>query len=267
MTCRAKILRTLTEEDASTLRQLRAAALAGRRVPSGGYTARPTVLREAKAMAEIARQLDVLARSRAADPVELGRMAEWLRGNQPKAEQPPPRAPENRAPGSASAVLNAWLHKAHGVGYTLEAMAEVIGVSRERVRQLVAKAGPVDDIPPVVGVPSGPEYLPWPTVIPTWRRWPRPTLSDAEHEELRELYSLAVRFRGQCGPNDPRRIASEQFSARLAELIDRRGFTYDEVAALFGITKAGVRRRLAAYGYRTLPPSQRPYREFDAKAS
>lgn len=262
MTCKARMLRQLSNEDARTLRQLRAAALANRQIPPPYYFHRPAASRAAKAMTTIAAQLEALASSRAADPVELSRMADWLRENQP--EPPPIQVADDPHPAptaNASEILNAWLHKAHGVGYTLESMAEVIGVTRERVRQLIAKAGPADGVPPVVGVPAEPEDLPWPTIVPAWRRWPRPTLSEAEHEELRELYRLARRFRGQCGPNDPRRIASEQFSARLSDLVDQRGFTLDEAGELFGLTKSAVRRRLAAYGYRTLPPSVTPYRK------
>jgi hypothetical protein len=140
-------------------------------------------------------------------------------------------------------------------------LAIQIGLTRERVRQLILKAHDVDGVPPVVGVAPPPVDLPWPVADKRpWLRWVRPTLSAAEVEELRSLHVLARELRGNHAADDPRRVASERVTSILADLLDNRGFMYKELADLLGVTIGAIRMRLKNHGYKGGPaPSQRAY--------
>lgn len=156
--------------------------------------------------------------------------------------------------------LCAWLRDARNYGYTLECLASEVGLTRERIRQLVLKAPETPAAAPVVGARPEPVDLPWPDLKASWLRWPRPQLSPAEVAELRALQNQARELRGSHSADDPRRLASEQLSARLADLMENAGFTYGELAGALGVEPMTVRARLKRHGHRGGPaPSQKQY--------
>lgn len=266
--CGRTVWRTLSRDDADTLRTLRAAML---QRPLASKAKPLTALEPAdrREMRKVADKLDDLARRAVADPARLAEMASWIRDNLPPLQATPDVVSVGRRfVIDHRAVFCAWMKEAFDRGYTLEAMAEVIGVTRERVRQLVSQAEPVAGLPPVVGMPVPPVPLPWPTHVPErWNRWPRPTLSDSERTHLIGLHRLGTQLRGQCGENDPRRIASEELTSELHRLVDEVGFTYNEVEGILGVRHGTVRARLARHGYRSQPPSQSKYRGSEARRS
>lgn len=86
----------------------------------------------------------------------------------------------------------------------------------------------------------------------------RPKIDDDLAQTLRELNAIARTLRGAVPAGDPRRLASEEFSALLAKLRDD-GFNMFEVARVLGTSYDTLRARLARHGYKHQPPSQRRY--------
>ena len=72
-------------------------------------------------------------------------------------------------------------------------------------------------------------------------------LSEAELAELAELRDLAVSNAGGVPLGDPRRRASERFSALIASAHDR-GVTWRELSAATGLTTAALKARVARHG-------------------
>lgn len=153
----------------------------------------------------------------------------------------------------AALRFKAWLHRARDYGYSLQAIAAPLGLSRERIRQLANEAIDVDGVPPVRGVPRPPDP-------PPKSPKPRPTLSDAEREALVSLYSQASRLRNHP-IGDPRRSASELVTSTLADLVESRGFTLRELGSILGVESQTIRARLKRHGFLGgPPPSQKAYR-------
>ncbi len=161
--------------------------------------------------------------------------------------------------GDAPIRLCAWLRAARAYGYTLNALGQAIGVRGERIRQLTATQEEVERVPPVAGSPAAPVDLPWPSCKAPWFRWPRPILSQQEVQTLRMLQDAATQCRGRHSASDHRRQGSERLTSMLSDLIDRRGFSYAELAEVLGVKKQTVVARMRRHGYRNLPPSQRAY--------
>jgi hypothetical protein len=256
--CPKRFWRELSPEDAATLRLLDAA----RKSTTGQRALRFDVSpaqHSRRTMIQIAHSLERLAADGVIDPERLAGMAGWLRDNLPVVPPTPDKAPRVS---DGRAVLHAWVRAASNAGYTLESIAYVMGVTRERVRQIAAQTLPVDnaDVPPVIGVPRPVEDLPWPTVLDKkWLAWPRPTLSPEEAAELIELQRLGTQLRGNCPAHDPRRLASEELVRRINILVTKRGFTIREVGETLGLTQSAIKMKLGKHGYRSLPPSQKPY--------
>lgn len=116
--------------------------------------------------------------------------------------------------------LNVALRLAHDVGFTLEQLGDMIGVSRERVRQLIA-AGPG----------STPERK---------GDWPIP---QACASYLQELQASAATVRGGTPPDAPSRKASTEYTELLSAL-RTRGHSYDQMAEASNVTKHAIAARL-----------------------
>ena len=133
-------------------------------------------------------------------------------------------------------------------GYTLESLAAPLGLTRERVRQRIAVATPVDGVPHVEPPPP-PEVI---EPVPP----PPPIITDDVAKELIELHEVATRLRGSVPADHPYRVAAEALARKFNEL-HAAGATYREIGEAVGVSAGGVRSRLQHYGYRVLPPSQR----------
>lgn len=131
---------------------------------------------------------------------------------------------------------NDYVVALRNAGWTLQAISDAIGVTRERVRQIVSETTPTitfDEIPlpPIVYEKPKPVY-----VEPSYE-----TLS-----RLRELQPLAALVRGT---SPAYRAEGEEFSRLLNHARTVEGVTIYRLAKRLGVTPASIRFRLARYGY------------------
>lgn len=142
-----------------------------------------------------------------------------------------------------SVLMTAWLQ-----GWTLSALAEPLGVSRQRVEDRVQRAKPRTDLPPIPVLPRRPNPV---------RKPPRPrVLIKAELAvELRRMHAVARTVNGATPAGHRSRAVSVEFTAVLQSLIEQ-GVSVYTIAKALGVTQAAVWSRLARHGYRTPSPSQ-----------
>jgi hypothetical protein len=137
-------------------------------------------------------------------------------------------------------------------GWTYVALAQPLGVSRERVRQLAngatGHAHGVDIPPP----PHRPDPQPPGTPPPT----SPPTLSRQEVSRLRRMCRAVSAVNGATPADDPLRHLSTQFTAELAAA-HTRGVSVYMIGKQLGVTHGAIRFRLGRHGYLPLPPSMR----------
>lgn len=143
-------------------------------------------------------------------------------------------------------LANGYMRTLRHVGYTLQEIASVIGVSRERVRQRLQHRFSFVDLPPV------PIRLQAPVEPPVLKK--RIRLSEETIERLREMHQIARTINGGTRSNDPRRQVAEDFTATLAQLVGQ-GVTVYSIAKALGTQHNAINSRLARYGYRKPTPS------------
>lgn len=150
--------------------------------------------------------------------------------------------------------LGATLNLAREQGWTLTALGKAMGITRERVRQIVDQE-PWQPYPPDVLTP-----VPEPPRRP--QRQPRLSVSvDPDTaRQLRELWALARRCNGVTAADDPRRVASERLSLLLATLVGRGVTPYHLAVHVLGCRPSAIYLRLGRHGYRPYPPSQEAVR-------
>lgn len=142
--------------------------------------------------------------------------------------------------------LDAVMELAYANGWTLTAMASALGVTRERIRQRVARATGFVDIP----VPLPPRHQ-TPPPPPDRRLRLKPELA----EQLREMCAVASTVNGGMDVDDPARRVSERFSAQLAAYVEQ-GVSIYHLAQVLGVTFGAIRSRLVRHGYLPPAPSQ-----------
>lgn len=145
----------------------------------------------------------------------------------------------------------AAVHAARDAGWTLQEIGDVIGVTREFIRQLYNRE--VDPAAEVAGFPERPprpkKHKPTPKHI-LWRQ----LVSD---EEIAELAELAKVSKWRRAGGDPEiAAAAEDFWGRVNHLVTI-GVPHTSLSKLIGLSAATVRMGLGRYGYRPAPPSQR----------
>lgn len=151
-------------------------------------------------------------------------------------------------------LFDAYLAKLREAGWTLTKIADELGIGRERVRQRAENATQAAfDSPHLPDVPAPPQPLPKP------RKVRKPQLRPEFARWLKETYALAVQCRGWSPLGSPERTASEQLWKAINEA-KSQGVTAQQIADVLGIKEDTVWMGLRRHGYRTLPPSQRPYR-------
>lgn len=155
---------------------------------------------------------------------------------------------------AASQRLNYYLHQLHAAGWTLESLGTALGVTRERVRQRIGKAGRVEHDAPVISPPPPPPPPDLPAAPPPRLR----KVPDETARELRRLQAQAVRYRGHTAADSPVAQAARELSALMHRLVTNEKHTVSAVARAAGVTPSAVRLRLSKWGYRHCPPSCRP---------
>lgn len=152
----------------------------------------------------------------------------------------------------AAVRLATVLRAAHARHWPWGALARYCGgISAERARQLAGTGVDGDRLPR--WVPSFPDYREEVAKArPNEVRRVKVHLSEAELTELAQLRDLAVSNAGGVALGDPRRRASERFSALIASAHER-GVTWRELSAATELTTAALKARVARHGLSRRP--------------
>lgn len=147
--------------------------------------------------------------------------------------------------------FGATLDSANRYGWTLAALGAAVGFSGEAIRVRLTK--PYTPYPT-----SALPHIPLPVRRPDPE--PRPSrlrllIDEETADRLREMWVVARAVTGGTPVDSPKRRLSEQFTAKIAELVEQ-GVTVYQIAQTLGCAVSGVYLRLGRHGYRPLPPSQ-----------
>lgn len=136
-------------------------------------------------------------------------------------------------------IRNAYVAELRAAGWTLQSISGAAGITRERVRQIVAAAS---DDAEKTGLP-----------VPTPPEKPKPeprVFIEPDPEKLArmlELQPLAQKVRAN---STNYRDEAEEYTALLAESHLEDGVTLYRLALRLGVTHGALRFRLARYGYK-----------------
>ncbi len=138
---------------------------------------------------------------------------------------------------------NVYMQALRAKGWTLQSLATVAGVSRERVRQIVAAEwtnGEIEDNAPLPSPPARVERAKSPRV--------QVEPSEGTLSRLRELQPLA---RKVAGNSKRYRAEAEEYARLLHHAHAVEGVTYYHLAQLLDVTHSAIRSKLIRYGYIT----------------
>jgi len=132
-------------------------------------------------------------------------------------------------------------------GWTLQSIADASGLTRERVRQIVATAGDANLIP------AAPEDASVPELPVKAQREPR-TFIEPDPDKLARLKALQP-YAQQVRANSPTyRAEAEEYTRLVADVHQNDGVPLYRLALRLGVSHGALRFRLARYGYK-LPVS------------
>ncbi len=142
---------------------------------------------------------------------------------------------------------NNYIHELTNAGWTKASIGRACNLSRESIRQIVAKT--THTVQTNFYVPEPPIH-PYPTKV-TYTLPPTEML-----ERMLELQPYAQKVRS----SSPRyRAEAEEYSYLLNEAIEKHGVTVYRLAILLGITPSAIQFRLVRYGYRNSSGTSRSY--------
>ena len=144
----------------------------------------------------------------------------------------------------------AAIHAARDAGWTLQEIGDVIGCTREYVRQLCNKD--VDQLAEISGFPAKPPKKKPKQPIPV-SVLRRQLVSDTEIAELADLAQLS-KWRRRGG-DDKYAAAAEEFWRRINHLVTL-GVPAAWLSKRIGLAPGTIRMGLSRYGYAPIPPSQ-----------
>lgn len=140
-------------------------------------------------------------------------------------------------------------------GWTLDSMATVVGISPERVRQLVLKAGTREEA--LAKSRAAGLVVPELPVMPERERVHRPEPLPENIERMLELQPYAQMVRA----NSPRyREEAEEYTKLVDLEHNARGVSLYRLAQLLGVTHGALRFRLVRYGYKSTTSESRVYK-------
>lgn len=135
-------------------------------------------------------------------------------------------------------------------GWTVAALAVAVDRSPASVAQLIhrARMHPRQDMTGVT-IPWAPKYKGWsPNVEPAVNV--AKAIGLKRTQELRRLHAAASRFRGQCRPDHPSRLAAAAIAAEIYKLVFVERYPIQRVAVdLFQVTPPSLTCRLRTHGY------------------
>lgn len=132
---------------------------------------------------------------------------------------------------------NSYAAALRAAGWTLSAIADSSGISRERVRQVVSTATPKADGLPVPTPPLRPQ-----PAAPKEYAKPDP----AKLARLQDLQPLARKVTGSSKNN---RLAGEDYTKLIAEVHLKDGVPLYRLAKYLDVTAGALRSRLVRYEY------------------
>ena len=142
----------------------------------------------------------------------------------------------------------AYIYALRLKGWKLQPIADAIGVTRERIRQIESKASPSL----VIHVLADPGSFPVPELDMVEIEVPAPHVpiepSEKTLARLLELKPLAEKVRWD---HLELRAAAEEYSALVWHAHSVEGVTLYRLAKRLGVTHGALRFRLARYGYMT----------------
>jgi hypothetical protein len=152
--------------------------------------------------------------------------------------------------------LNAVFKVAYASGWTLQELAEVIGVSREAVRLRINRTVPVDLCVEFDGlVPSKPSRSGQPPKKPK----PIEAVPPSILERIKELQEASSGTNAVTPVGDPKRIAGDELCNLLIEAMTAYGVSPFAISKKIGLNPRTLKLRLAMRGYLPKPPSARTY--------
>jgi len=140
--------------------------------------------------------------------------------------------------------LPAYTVQIRRAGWTQKEIADALGVTRERVRQIEASAQAVPDSP-LRGLPRAPTRPAATRVTPPHSREPDVHVLDAAL--LTGLWIMSSRVRNNTPPDSRARRAADLFDQTAAGLL-RNGTTLPDIANAIGTDPRVLRSRLARHG-------------------
>ena len=142
----------------------------------------------------------------------------------------------------------AAIHAARDAGWTLQEIADVLRLTRERVRQLYERESDAA----ITNFPQKPERPAAPRPVPGYVLR-RGLVSPEEIAELAEMQKVA-KYRRRGGDSAKDAIA-EEFWSRVNHLV-QLGVPHSWLSRQMGLSATTLRMGLGRYGYRAPCPSQ-----------
>ena len=141
----------------------------------------------------------------------------------------------------------AYIYALRIKGWRLQALADALGLTRERIRQIEAKASPAL----IIYVLADPGSFPVPELDMVEIEVPAPHVpiepSEKTLARLLELKPLAQKVRYD---HSTYRKEAEEYSALIWHAHSVEGVTLYRLAKRLGVTHGALRFRLARYGYK-----------------
>lgn len=163
---------------------------------------------------------------------------------------------------------DAILKSAYASGFTLQELGDIVGVTRERIRQRISKPVPVafmKNYPPPKRVQRREtqarksrkkrKRILGLRMSSTALQVPASTLN-----ELSRLRDLTTTVRGWTPLDDPARLAIKPFGELLWKTVNDYEVPVSQLEKLMGVSTGTLRAWLRSHGYIKQAPSQRSYR-------
>ena len=153
-------------------------------------------------------------------------------------------------------LRNAYIYALRMKGWTLQSIADAIGVTRERVRQIETSATPFN----ILTVLADPGRYPVPE-LPTVEVEVagQPVYIEPSEQTLKRLLELQPAAQAVRYDHKANREAGEEYTALLWHAHSVEGVTLYRLAKRLGVTHGALRFRLVRYGYLTTNGKSKSY--------
>jgi transcriptional regulator with XRE-family HTH domain len=159
-------------------------------------------------------------------------------------------------------IRNAYIYALRMKGWTLQSIADALGVTRERIRQIETTATPFSIIT-VLGDPGQYPVPELPTVEIEVAG--QPVYVEPSEQTLKRLLELQPDAQKVRYDHKAHRAVGEEYTALLWHAHSVEGVTLYRLAKRLGITHGAVRFRLVRYGYLTTKGKSTAYKTIKAQ--